>query len=110
MVDEAVQGTKGLTQAEYVWKVVDRLTPSVEVAMHLLPPPDGKASSGVAAFIEAFVYLGVMLVDTMKIPRIDYVQALRTMAADIEMSDVNQSVGESPTAKKAAGSEEKVDF
>ena len=112
MSDENVQNTKGLSQSQYSMGIIEALVPAVEQAMREYPPPDGEASSGAAAFIQAFVYLGLTLTNTLGIHSIEYARALQTMAADIELDAINKlaAVLTDPATKKGAVAEEKVDF
>lgn len=112
--EDEVIDTSGMYQSEYVDAVIQALLPAVEETMRRYPPPDNRATSGAAGFIQAFTHLGLAVVTTLGLHPVEYARALQTLAADIEMDSINKLAAmleKTPeAAKKTATEESRIDF
>lgn len=68
----------------YQERVQEVLRLYLEAAMKKNPPPDGRASMGLSAFIESFVQLGLSLALSVGVNTSGYVNAMRDLLNDIE--------------------------
>lgn len=109
-----VRDTADLSQSEYAMEIADFLIPALQEAMRVFPPPDHRASSGAAGFIQALAHLGLSVSVTVGLHPVDYARALQTIAADIEMKAISRLAEELTTttqvASKPTAKEVKVDF
>lgn len=86
MTDEAPEPTEDETnaQSEYGRKLAEGLVPTVQELMNRFPPPDMRAASALAGFIQAFTELELSLAVACNINPLEIVRALRMVADDIE--------------------------